>query len=166
MPTNMRWSRFLTLRAVRKMYQVLSRLPLTQFINFRLILPCIVHHINTIVLTRVDTSTSAYVHRIEAKGLEPIEIALSQPLENTLGTEIPYILVHPRHSDFLDASVMTDRTSACRWLTAMQRPFSALLLQELSQNEYKRIASFCHILARPKGPNGVLKGKATTLTIV
>ena len=166
MPSNMRWFRFLTLRAVRKMYQALSRLPLTQFINFRLILPCIVHHINTIVLTRVDTSTAAHVHRIEAKGLEPIEIALSQPLENTSGTEVPYILIHPRHSNFLDASVMTDRASTCQWLTRMQRPFSALLLQELPQNEYKRIASFCHILARPKGPNGVLRGKVTTLTIV
>ena len=165
-PPKVGWFRFLALRAARKMYQALSRLPLTQFINFRLILPCIVHHINTIVLTRVDTNTSVHVHRMEARGLELIEIALSQILENTSGTEIPYILVHPRHSDFLDASVMTDRASACQWLTAMQRPFSALLLQELPQNEYKRVASSCHILARPKGPSGVLKGKATTLTIV
>ena len=165
-PPNLGWFWFLTLRAVRKMHLALSRLPLTQFINFRLILPCVVHHINTIGLTRVDTGTAAHVHRIEAMGLEPIEITLSQPLENTSETEVPYILIRPWHSSFLDASVMTDDTSACRWLTRMQQPFSALLLQELPQNEYKRVASFCHILARFTNSTGVLKSEVTMLTIV
>ena len=153
----MGWFWFLTLRAVRNMYQALSRLPFTQFINFRLILPCIVHHINTIALTRVDTST-ATLYRIEASGLEPIKITLSEPLEYTSGTEIPYILIRPMHPDFLDASVMTDYATACQWLTRMQKPFSALLLQELPRNEYTRVASFCHILAHPHDCNGVLRG--------
>ena len=146
------------------MHQALSHLPLTQFINFRLILPCIVHHINTIGLTRVDTAV--YVH-IEVIGLEPIEITLSQPLENTSGTEVvTYILIRPWHSSFLDASVMTDNDSACQWLMRMQQPFSALLLKELPQNEYKRVASSCYIRAHPSNPTGVLKGEVTTLTMV
>ena len=166
-PLNLGWLWFPTLksRAVRKMHRALSRLPLTQFINFRLILPCIVHHINTIRLTRVDTAV--HVHRIEVIGLEPIEITLSQPLENTSGTEVvTYILIRPWHSSFLDTSVMTDNASARRWLMRMRRPFDALLLQELPQNECKRVASSCHILARPTNSAGVLKGEVTTLTIV
>ena len=160
------WPWFLTFRAVRQMHQALFRLPLTQFINFRLILPCIVHRINTISWTRVHNGTAAHLHRIEAMGLEPIEIALSQPLEITSGTKVPYILIRPWHSSFRDASVMADDTSACRWLMRMREPFSALLLQGLAHNEYKRVASFCHILARPTNSTGVLKGKVTTLTIV
>ena len=169
-PPNLGWfwltcSWFFTFRAVRKMHQALSRLPLTQFINFRLILPCIVHHINTIELIRAETSTATHVHRIEVMGLEPIEIALSQPLKNTLG-KVPYILIRPWHSSFLDASVMTDDTSAFRWLMKMQQPFSALLLQELPHHVHKRVASCCHILARPTDSAGVLEGKVTTLAIV
>ena len=166
-PPNMGWFRFLTLRAVRRMYQPMSRLPPTQFINFRLILPCIVHRINTITLARAGPNTITHVYRIEASGLESITIALPQPLENTSGREVPYILIRPRHSTLLDASVMTDHASACRWLTRMQQPFSALLIQELPHNfEYKRVASCCHILARPTDSAGVLRGEVTTLTII
>ena len=165
-PPNVGWIwSFFTLRYVRHMHQALSRLPLTQFINFRLILPCIVYRIKTIALTHVDTSTAAHVHRIEATGLEPIEIALSQPFENVSGTVVPHVLIRPWHSNLLEAS-MTSDASAYRWIMRMQRPFSALLLQELPQNEYRRVASFCHILARPSDSAGVLKGEVTTLTIV
>ena len=55
------------------MHQVLSCLPFTQFLNFRLILPCIIHHINPIVRIRADTGTATHVHPIQARGLEPIE---------------------------------------------------------------------------------------------
>ena len=44
------------------MHQVLSNLPLAKFINFRLILPCIVHHIKAMTLTQVDTSPATHVH--------------------------------------------------------------------------------------------------------
>ena len=159
------WS-FLTLRSVRKIHQMLSCLPLAQFLNFRLILPCIVHSIKTIGVTRVATSAAAHVYRIQVAGLESIEIALSQPLENISETEVPYVLIRPWSSNLLDASVMSDSTSAQRWLTRMQQPFSALLLKELPQNEYRRVASFSHILAHPTDPAGVLNAKVTTLTIV
>ena len=48
----------------------------------------------------------------------------------------------------------------------VRRSFSALLLKELPQNEYKRVASFCHILARSTDSAGVSKGKVNPLTSV
>ena len=167
-PPNVRsiWN-FLNFRSVRKMHQALSNLPLTQFINFRLILPCIIHRIKTIFLVRIDSSTGAFVYHIRAAtGLEPIEIAISQALEDISEQVVPYVLIRPWHFNLLGSSVMRNATSAQRWLTKMQQPFSALLLKELPQNEYKRVASFCHILARPMDAAGVLKGEVTTLTIV
>ena len=159
------WKIF-TPRSVRKMHQALSRLPFTQFLNFRLVLPCIVHHINSIVQIRADTGTATHVHLIQARGLEPIEIASTQPLENLSDKVVPYVLIRPWNSKLLDVSVMLDDSSAHRWLRKMKQPFSALLLKELPQNEYTRVASSHHILARPTDSFGVLKGEATMLTIV
>ena len=156
---------FLILRSVRNMYQVLSDLPLTQFINFRLILPCIIHRIKSIVL-RVDTSTGGHVYHFRATGLESIEITLSETLKDISEQVVPYALIRPWHSNLVDPSVLRDATSAQRWLTRMQQPFSALLLKELPRNEYKRVVSTCHILARPTNSTGALKGEVTTLTIV
>ena len=48
----------------------------------------------------------------------------------------------------------------------LQQPFSAFLLKARPRNEYKRVASICHILARPTDSAGVLKGEVTTVTIV
>ena len=158
-PTIFRVWKILTPRSVRKMHQALSSLPLTQFLNFRLILPCIVHRIKTILQT-------THVHRIQARGLDPIKIVLTQPLENISNEVVPPILIRPWHSKLLDASVMLDDASAYRWLTRMKQPFSALLLKELPHNEFKRVASSCHILARPTDSAGVLKGEVTMLTIV
>ena len=158
--------KFLLLRSVRKMHQALSNLPLTQCANIRLFLPCIVHRINTISLIRVDTSNGAYVHCIQATGLEPIKIALSHPLESLSRIPVPYVLIRSWHSNLLDASVVTSDASTYRWLARMKQPFNGLLLKGLPQNEYKRVASFCHILARPTGSAGVLKGEPNTLTIV
>ena len=151
--------------SVREMHQALSNLPLTQFANIRLFLPCIAHRVK-VVHTRADTSVAGHVYRIQATGLKPIEITLSQPLENTSGKAIPYVLIRPWNSNVLDASVMDDDASAHQWLARMQQPFSALLLEQLRQNEYRRIATFCHILACPTISDGALKGEVTTLTIV
>ena len=157
---------FFNLRSVRKMYQALSNLPLTQFTNFRLILPCIIHRIKTVVRHRVDTSTGGHVYHFRVTGLESIKITLSHPLEDILKKVVPYVLVRPWHFNLLGPSVLKDATSAQLWLTRMQQPFSAFLLKELPQNEYKRVASTCHILACPTNSTGALKGEVTTLTIV
>ena len=122
---------FLNLRSVRKMHQALSNLPLTQFTNFRLILPCIIHRIKYIVLHRVHARTRGYVYHLQATGLESIEIILLQPLEDISEQVVPYVLIRPWHFNFLGPPVLKDATSAQRWLTKMQQPFSALLLKEL-----------------------------------
>ena len=167
MPPNVpsTWN-FLNFRSARKMHRALSNLPLTQFTNFRLILPCTIHRIKSIILPRIETSTGEHVYHFRATGLESIKITLSQPLEDISEKVVPYVLVRPWHFNLLGPSVLKDAASAQRWLMEMQRPFSALLLKELPRNEYKRVASICHILAHPMNPAGVLKGEVATLTIV
>ncbi|KIM70580.1 hypothetical protein SCLCIDRAFT_1206709 [Scleroderma citrinum Foug A] len=153
------------LRSVRKMHQALSNLPLAKFANFRLILPCIVHRIKAMSLTRVDTSTATHVHQIHAVGLAPIDIALSERLEN-VAKGIPYVLIRPWHPNLLHPVVDTDDAWTHQWLSQLEQPFSALLLMELPHNEYRRVASFSHIIARPTDSAGVLKGEVNTLTII
>ncbi|KAL4072002.1 hypothetical protein J3A83DRAFT_4238000, partial [Scleroderma citrinum] len=154
-----------SVHAAREMHLVLFDLPRTQFLNFRLILPCIIHRVQSITLTRVDTSISTHVHQICAMGLEPVEIALSEKLENTSRNRIPYVLIRPWQSDLLDPAVETDDAAAQQWLTQMEQPFSALLLMAQPHNEYRRVASFCNITARPINSEGVLKAEVSTLTI-
>ena len=147
------------------MHQALSNLPLAKFANFRLILPCIVHRIQAMTLTRVDTSTATHVHQNQVVGLASIDIALSERLGNS-AKRVPYVLIRPWHPDLLHPVVETDDAWTYQWLTRLEQPFSALLLKELPHNEYRRVASFCHIIARPTDSAGVLKGEANTLTIV
>ena len=162
-PSFTRRTRFL--RSARMMHQALSNLPLAKFINFRLILPCIVHHIKAMTLTQVDTSTTPHVHQIQAVGMAPIDIALSERLENT-AKGVPYVLIRPWHPNLLHPAVIIDDDLIHHWLTRLEQPFSALLLMELPHKEYRRVASICHIIARPTGSAGVLKGEVNALTIV
>ena len=148
--------------SVRKMHQALFNLPLAQFVNIRLFLPCIVYHVKT-VQTPANTAVT-HVHCIRATGLKPIEVTLPEPLEDIL--KVSYVLIRPWHSKLLDTSVMFNDTSACGWLARMQQPFSALLLKQLQPNQFKRVATSCHILAHPTNSNGVLEGEVSTLTIV
>ena len=160
--------KFLVPRYARKMHQALSNLPLMQFINFSLSLPCIVYRIETITVTsRVDITTSAahYIHEIQAAGLVPIEIALLEKLNNISGKGVPYVLIRPWHPNLLDSSLSADDDAVQQWLMRMQRPFSALLLTELPQNKYRRVASSCKLTTRPTNSAGVLKGEVSTLTI-
>ena len=149
---------------VREMHLTLSHLSRTQFVKPAIVLPSIVHRVK-IVRTRTGTAAT-HVHLIQATGLELIEVTLSQPLENISTKPLSYILIRPWHSNLLDDSVVDNDTSARRWLAMMQQPFSALLLKQLQQNEYKRVATPCHIVARPTASNGALEGEVTTLTIV
>ncbi|KIM50998.1 hypothetical protein SCLCIDRAFT_1224956, partial [Scleroderma citrinum Foug A] len=151
-----------SLQSAREMHQALFDLPLAKFTTFRLILPCIVHRIEAITLIRVDTSTATHVHQIRAVGLAPTGITLLERLEYT-EQGIPYVLIRPWHPNLLHPVVDTDDVS---WLTRLEQPFSALLLMKLPHKEYRRVASFCHIIGCPTDSAGVLKGKVDTLTIV
>ena len=98
-------------------------------------------------------------------GLAPIDIVLSKRLEN-MAKRVAYVLIRPWHPNLLHPVVDTDDVWTHQWLTRLEQPFSALLLMELPHNEYRRVASFCPITARPTDSTGVLKGEVNTLTIV
>ena len=132
-----------------------SHLSRIQFVKPGIVLPCIVHRVK---IARTRTGTAAtHVHLIQATGLEPIKVTLSQPFENTTRKPRSYILIRPWHSDLLDEAVMDDDTSARRWLVRMK---------QLRQNKYTRVATSCHIVARPTTSNGALGGEVTMLTII
>jgi len=131
-PSTRRIRKLFLFRSARKMHQALSNLPLAKFINFRLILPCIIHRIKAMTLTRVDASAATHVHQIQAVGLAPIDIALSERLEN-MEKGVPYVLIRPWHPNLLQSAIDTDDASTHQWLTRLEQPFSALLLRQLPQ---------------------------------
>lgn len=152
------WKR-VTKRAARKKYRSLSNLTLPQFYNQTLKLPCVVHRIKLVKLMQVDSRTAHYSYQIQLAGLKPLELTLSEMLKD--GSEqsrvkLPYILVRPWHSSSLEEN----DAGYEQWL---EQPFIALLLMELPHNQYKRIASFCRIVAYPVD---ILAGEVTTLTVV
>ena len=51
---------------------------------------------------RVDTDTTAYLRRIQAVGLGPIDISLSQELENISRKAVSYVLIRLWHLNLLD----------------------------------------------------------------
>jgi len=76
------------------------------------------------------------------------------------------VLIRPWHPNLLQSAINTDDASTHQWLTRLEQPFSALLLMELPHNEYRRVASFCQIIACPTDSAGALKGEVNTVTIV
>jgi len=80
------------------MHCALAGLASLQFSSRKLILPCIVHRVRVVKLKREDLRAQSYVHGIEAVGLRPLEIVLSEKLvENGSWTlsRPPYALVRP-----------------------------------------------------------------------
>lgn len=149
------------MRSVSKMYQVLSSLPLAQFVNATFFLPCIVYRVESIALTRAGTITPIHVHQIQAVGLKPIEVALSRKLEDTSSKAGSYVLVRPWHP-----AVKTVDASGHHWLTQwLEQPFNALSLVKLPHDKYQKVASFSTITACGTDLAGVLKGKVCTLGV-
>ena len=162
-PVKFNIRRLLALRSARKFHRVLANLPIAKFVSGRLILPCIVYRVEYMEARKTETSATPYIHFIQAVGIEPVEISLSEKLVYTSMKAPQYVLVRPCHTEFLDPSIEKDNIALQRWLMRLERPFTALLLLKLPHGEYKRIASSCNIVAHPKGS---LKGEVTTLTIV
>ncbi|KAI6024161.1 hypothetical protein BKA83DRAFT_4268259 [Pisolithus microcarpus] len=154
------WQR-VSQKSTRSMYRALSNLPLPQFMNRRLILPCIIHRVKLVQLMRVDPGTACNLYQIQAVGLRPLEITSLARLQEGSGRlerKLPYILVRPWCSRLLE---LDDE-----WLSQLERPFYALLLTELPHNEFKRIVSSCLINACPAGSAGILRSGVGTLTVV
>lgn len=155
------WAR----RDAFKMYRALSRLALPQFINRRLLLPCIVHRVEMIKRKQAEPGTLSDLYQIYASGLKSLEITSSENLQERAEwstPRLPYVLVRPWGSRLVGTAI----TNAEQWLSRLEEPFNALLLAELPQNEYKRIATFCRIVAHPIDSGRILQSEISTLTVV
>ncbi|KAI5989371.1 hypothetical protein EDD15DRAFT_2579400 [Pisolithus albus] len=152
--------------ALRKLYRLLARSPLPQFINRRLILPSIAHRVTAIRLLGAGPLTPSYTYEIRASGLRPLEIALPDKLEDAAMKQGALQLVRPWHSKLLSPSAEPDAMTEKQLFSTLERPFHALLLIQLPHNEYKRIASSSLIVAEPVDSSGVLQSKVRTLNIV
>ncbi|KAI6123991.1 hypothetical protein EDD16DRAFT_1563755 [Pisolithus croceorrhizus] len=159
--------------ALRKLCRSLNKIPLPQFANRRLTLPCFSHRITLVRRTSADPLSSSYTYEIQAPGLQPLEITLPEELENVASlpgglesaTAVPRI-VRPWHSKSLGGSTKLDVAATEQLLVTLGRPFSALLLAELPRNEYKRIASSTLIAAHPIDITSIFQSKVRIFNIV
>ncbi|KAI6106501.1 hypothetical protein EV401DRAFT_2008628 [Pisolithus croceorrhizus] len=159
--------------ALRKLCRSLNKIPLPQFANRRLTLPCFSHRITLVRRTSADPLSSSYTYEIQAPGLQPLEITLPEELENVAslpgGLESATAvlrIVRPWHSKSLGGSTKLDVAATEQLLVTLGRPFSALLLAELPRNEYKRIASSTLIAAHPIDITSIFQSKVRIFNIV
>ena len=145
--------------STNELFASLSEINPPQFFSGRLSLPCIVHHVTAIHSKQSQCVTSSYVYEIQAEGLTLPEILFQDEFKNNDShTTSAYVLVRPWHPKRLYSSTKPLSTTLCQ-------PFHALLLERLPQNEYRRIATSCVIIARATGVESILHN-VRTLTIV
>jgi len=137
-----------------------------QLIGRRLKLPCITHHVTAIQLNRIIERTGQYVYYIEAEGLAPLEVEMMDKFKKVSRTGFPYVLVQPWHAKLLGSSTEVDGLASEKLAMMLGQPFSALLLEELSQNEYRRIASSSVIVTCPADATSIYGSNVQTLNIV
>ncbi|KAI6008162.1 hypothetical protein F5J12DRAFT_65835 [Pisolithus orientalis] len=147
--------------ALRTLYRSLSKSPLPRFLSRRLTLPCIAYAVTAVQRRRTNPSAWSYTYRIQASGLKPLEITLPSKLENGA-----LQLVRPWHSKLLGPSAELYTTTEEQLLFTLGRSFNALLLIEVRQNEYKRIASFTPITAQPVDSASILRSAVRIFDIV
>ncbi|KAI6046722.1 hypothetical protein EDC04DRAFT_1247187 [Pisolithus marmoratus] len=145
-------------------FHSLTRVPLPQFFNRLLILPCIAYLVTTVQLKWADPSTSRYTYNIEASSLRPLEITLPSKLTMSQGG---LHLVRPWNSKLLGPLSNPDAVTEEQLLSMLAKPFNALLLTQLPHNEHKRIASSTLITAQPiLDRSSILKEKVRMFNIV
>ncbi|KAG6329458.1 hypothetical protein ID866_9631 [Astraeus odoratus] len=136
-------------RALRKLHDVLATVPRARFSDPRLTVPCIVHRVKAITANPALATNEQYVYTIQALGLQPTEIKSSERLMAGSGsTSVSYVLVRIYYPGILENPPNGDGVDPTwRLMSKLAKPFTALLLERLFQNEYKRVASSCHIVA-------------------
>ncbi|KAI6099232.1 heterokaryon incompatibility protein-domain-containing protein [Pisolithus croceorrhizus] len=150
----------------RKLYSALTNLPLPRFLTRRLLLPCIVHRVTGIKLMRTEPGLSCFVYEIHSKGLKQLELALSVKLKEASDGSVPYTLIRPWDPKSLDILEDDDIRATWAMLDQLEKPFNALLLMRLRQNEYKRIASDCTITVCVDNVVNIGDSELQTLEIV
>ena len=145
--------------STNELFASLSEINPPQFFGGRLNLPCIVHRVTAIHSKQSQRVTSSYVYEIQAEGLTLSEILFQDEFKNNDShTTSAYVLVRPWHSKRLCSPTVPLSTT-------LRQPFHALLLERLQQNEYRRIATSCVIIARATSVESILHN-VQTLTIV
>ena len=137
------------------------------FVGRRLRLSCITHQVTAFRLQQANPGASQYVYSILAEGVIPLSITLSSELivTDTSRSTLPYVLIRPWHSKFASYTGL-DNMAASNLVAMLGQPFSALLLEEQSGNEYKRIASSSVIIARLADVASILRSKVQSLNVV
>ena len=157
--------KFFIFRTARKLRGTLSKLPPPLMDNRRIKLPCIVHPVKTLRRQSSSPNTGSYVYQIVATGLRPLEIPLSNELQDDSRSKLRYFLIRPWDSRQLDPT-QADVSAVYSWIRQLSRPFSAILLIELPHGEYRRIASPHPIMAHPVDIPSIAKNTIKILTIV
>lgn len=147
----------------RELYSNLAALPRATFVNRKLVLPSIIHEVTNVSQHSFSTSSSRYTYVIHASHLGPVNISLSHQLSNKAGA---YILVRPWDPKSLETQTESDDEAVWEQLEQLRQPFSALLLEQLHYNEYKRIASDYMITAHVQDPASILDTEVLVLGIV
>jgi len=148
-------------QSLDKLFTSLSKLGRPHFIGRTLQLPCIVHRVTAI---RPKPSTHSDVYVIQAEGLTQIE--LKDKFKNDPLSTFTYVLIRPWYSKLLPSSTVADTTASEQSAVTLDQSFHVLLLEELSQNEYRRIASSSAIIARAAGAAGIFGSSVQTLNIL
>ena len=148
------------------LFASLSKFDPPHFIGRRLKLPCIVHRVTAIHPRQWESSTPSHAYDIQAEGLMTLQIVLLDEFKNDSLTTFPYVLVRPWHPNLLHSSTVADATATEQLAMTLGQPFHALLLEELPQNEYRRVASSSVIIARAASAASILCSNVQTLSIV
>ncbi|KAI5997204.1 hypothetical protein F5J12DRAFT_929009 [Pisolithus orientalis] len=126
-------------------------------------MPSIIHKVTNVSQHSFSTSSSRYAYVIHASHLGPVNITLSHQLSDKSGA---YILVRPWDPKSLETQTESDDEAVWEQLEQLTQPFSALLLEQLHYNEYKRIASDYMITAHVQDLASILDTEVLVLGIV
>ena len=113
-----------------------------------------------------EPNTPSHVYDIQAEGLTSLQTVSPNEFKNDSLTTFPYVLIRPWHPKLLHSSTMVDATASEQLVMTLGQPFHAFLLEELPQNEYRRIASSSVIIAHVASAASILSSNVQTLNIV
>ncbi|KIM60782.1 hypothetical protein SCLCIDRAFT_26314 [Scleroderma citrinum Foug A] len=150
-----------------KLFDTLSTSDIPQFVGRLLRLPCIVYQVIELRLRVADPLMPSFDYELHAHGLTPFEITLSNELKlDAPRATLPYVLVRPWHPKLIASFSDVEIMAVDKLVITLGQPFSALLLEQQSRKEYKRIASSAAIVARPVDAASVLQSKLQVLNVV
>ncbi|KAI6097062.1 hypothetical protein F5141DRAFT_1294907 [Pisolithus sp. B1] len=151
------------LEKARKQYNDLAELPLALCVHRRTMLPSIIHPVTAFTVEVSSGNLSDCTYQIHASQLASVEIRSLASLREGAGK---YILVRPWHPNSLQMQTRSHDDAICNLLDRLEQPFNALLLERLLQNQYKRIACDCTIIACIQDTASVLDSEVLILEVV